>query len=1078
MPRLKIELKTNTNRSFLGHRVSANFRQTFPINEDNPIAITQEVKTILDDSGTFSLDFPDTSLLTASNPILLSINSPDGQLIKKVQVNTELIDSARPLVVEVDPKESLVVEKNTNPNFGKPDRIRCYIFDSSKNKVVENLRHFLVRHRLADVQECLLIPLLMSRFDSAKALRWREPLSRYLRDRSLIRGFSALQRIADKYVGSDMPEGSYAEEEIEYLQGYLTIKFSFKRPHDQEDGSYLEVAWLPIAKLLFLNTKEWHQNYLEGQKERDRIFTEELCPKIAEAIVNQLQFTAVLDDESEEILPIDPTLVSDFRNNQPLYVSLNLNDTLKPINRKSIKLIKIAAPIDLGIEKNDDSEEVDLTSLFAAGSKIVVNSGKIEYRTQHLTHNLFNRSQIRNDLAINDNVTIFTPLSRQEQRRPREEDKKYKNLLLKHLNDNLEYYHRAIWWSMDAQHRFMLLDGFVAPNSIGRSVASVVENRLVGIIGNCLVMPVARGYHLDPTFRQDTDEPINLLEHYQPTTPPAPSRFALPTKGVFAESVMGSCNSCEKKDESRFWRWEESPCPDQPTPIVSPSTDSRRSEPPNMQPKDFPSPIVAFQNVPPAPEPQGYGALLQLLSKPNLFKDITGLSENQRNALQALKSSLDSAQFFGSKAAELASKQQSTNNIDKTLQTIERARQAGLITDEEANVYTREAIKAMIGSQNKSIPSDTEESSLDSINKAVAELIAAGEGNKIITSDGRNELAFERVADNRKTAKLKKPKVTLDKIVLELNKLTGKSYSDYNDYFSHLKTVTFLGKEIQHIHSELAEKLKNAETKLREAGLSTSASHWGITSITGGRKKDGNKTKGSRHAWGLAIDINPQSCPYLMHEKNESKLDVQLAPVYHRIANFILGRDSIIPQQLLGGRAAFTNDIATVYDRLEEEHNAMKRYFALMQDTETQLQEYLAGEWQEKHPDSTMPNSEETREQMWQDYMTLGGSTPTGKTALPPVSKDNGKKLADRPFARHNPADGFLNIPKEIVLALTNAGLKWGAVDIPKEPTDLMHFDIRGATIDKKIKKARQNAKKNAKKEIIFEDESSGTLMA
>jgi hypothetical protein len=93
-------------------------------------------------------------------------------------------------------------------------------------------------------------------------------------------------------------------------------------------------------------------------------------------------------------------------------------------------------------------------------------------------------------------------LSRQELRRPREEDKEYANSLLKHLNDHLEHYHRAIWVSMDAQRRYMLLDGFIAPNSGGRSVASVVENRMVGIIGNCLVMPVARGFHLDPTFNQ------------------------------------------------------------------------------------------------------------------------------------------------------------------------------------------------------------------------------------------------------------------------------------------------------------------------------------------------------------------------------------------------------------------------------------------------------------------------------------------------------------------------------------------------------------------------------------------------
>ncbi len=65
--------------------------------------------------------------------------------------------------------------------------------------------------------------------------------------------------------------------------------------------------------------------------------------------------------------------------------------------------------------------------------------------------------------------------------------------LIEHLNANLEYYHHAIWWTMDPNRRFMLLDGYEAPNVGGRSVASVVDNSLIGIVGNSLVMPVALG---------------------------------------------------------------------------------------------------------------------------------------------------------------------------------------------------------------------------------------------------------------------------------------------------------------------------------------------------------------------------------------------------------------------------------------------------------------------------------------------------------------------------------------------------------------------------------------------------------
>lgn len=93
------------------------------------------------------------------------------------------------------------------------------------------------------------------------------------------------------------------------------------------------------------------------------------------------------------------------------------------------------------------------------------------------------------------------------------------------------------------------------------------------IVGNCLVMPVARGFHLDPTFVQDPDNPVDLLDRYQPTTPILHLRVAIPTKGVFAESAMSACNSCEKKDESRFCQWEESPCGDEP-PLYNQSAQS------------------------------------------------------------------------------------------------------------------------------------------------------------------------------------------------------------------------------------------------------------------------------------------------------------------------------------------------------------------------------------------------------------------------------------------------------------------------------------------------------------------------
>ena len=298
---------------------------------------------------------------------------------------------------------------------------------------------------------------------------------------------------------------------------------------------------------------------------------------------------------------------------------------------------------------------------------------------------------------------------------------------------------------MSKERRYMLLDGFEAPNSSGRSVASVVDNTLIGIVGNCLVMPVSRGIHLDPTFNQDKEHPIDLLEHYQPNTPIDPMRIALPTNGVYAEAVMGACNSCEEKEEERFWRWEESPIPNSPTAITPLNTESRRAEPPDLTAKDFPSPIINMQTAPATPDPTGLAAALSLLGTPNLFKDITGLEGTQANAIQALKSAFDTAQFFGGKAADLALQGKMARDVDKAMKTIKSAKDSGLITDKQAQDLAQGAIRGMIGggTQNPASPM-TKNDIADLANTAGANdasISVSRPGGETVTVDAKPETA-------------------------------------------------------------------------------------------------------------------------------------------------------------------------------------------------------------------------------------------------------------------------------------------------------------------------------------------------
>jgi murein DD-endopeptidase MepM/ murein hydrolase activator NlpD len=517
----------------------------------------------------------------------------------------------------------------------------------------EVLRHFEARTRLADVQECLFVPLKMSPFTPKKALRWRDLLFRCLRKRFLAPGFDALYRIEEEresatenyYDKIGLPRDRFAEEELEYIEGELYVEFQVQRPRNDPADEFLEANWALWAPLLG-DPREFYNRFLRAEQRRDDAFARHAGPRIAEAVFDEIRFHGVKNGPGivSRRLPVDATLLSDFRNRAKLNISLRMSGPMIPIKREDIDYVKIS--LDGASARSDI-----LRSLTNDQSvRIIVHAGSMRYRTRNLHEHLFQSTNIKNDLTLDgDDVRVFCPLSAKALRRPRQEDVDVSNDLLHHLNENLEYYHQCIWSRMDPQRRFMLLDGVVAPGrSQGRSVASVVENKLIGIVGNCLVMPVAPGFKLDPVL----DETVDLFEHYY-EDPRDPMHISLPTKGVFAEAVMGQCNSCEFKEEERFWRWEESPIPDNPTAINAITAPVPQVTQPNLTPKDFPQPIISLQNAPTLPDPQGFGALTSLLANPNLFRDITGLTENQKNALAALQASLKTAEQFGQGAQAL-----------------------------------------------------------------------------------------------------------------------------------------------------------------------------------------------------------------------------------------------------------------------------------------------------------------------------------------------------------------------------------------------------------------------------------------
>ena len=522
----------------------------------------------------------------------------------------------------------------------------------------EVLRHFQVSQELADVQEALYVPLLMSPFDNRKALRWRDILFAYLRRPELGPGFDAIERIVTNYQDADYPTGTYAEEPVLSVEGRLAIEVRLPTPGDP--GAI--AGALDSISHFFLGSD----------------------PTVA-AGGPQLQVDAVDAAGNPSRIPMEFTMVSEPADRTPLYVRMEQAGAWTGAPRRE-QIDRVHFTWDLS------------TSGFPDGTRILIRSGALRYRTAHLRNHL-----LFDDPAIDAGLTqteawVDCPLDDQEQRNLRHEDAMLARKLLAHLNEHLEYYHKAIWWSMDPDRRFMLLDGYIAPNSNGRSVASVVENRLIGFVGNSMVLPVGPGIHLDPSYTQDPEHPVDLLNRYAPLTPIPPMRISIPTRGVFAEAVLGECNSCEPMEETRFWRWDQAPTGDEPTPIQSPSSESRATPDPNLTAKDFPTPMIQIQNAPAEPDPTGLAAALKVIGTPNLFANITGLDQTQKNSLAAMQSALDAAKHFGDQAAALVQQQgMQKGGIDKSLQSINQAKKQNLIDDKQANDLSVSALKGLVG---------------------------------------------------------------------------------------------------------------------------------------------------------------------------------------------------------------------------------------------------------------------------------------------------------------------------------------------------------------------------------------------
>jgi hypothetical protein len=168
---------------------------------------------------------------------------------------------------------------------------------------------------------------------------------------------------------------------------------------------------------------------------------------------------------------------------------------------------------------------------------------------------------------------------------------RYRDLLkiertLQHVVRNTMTYSKAVWSSLTAEERVVMLEGYtIGLPDTGLDVDGIndasqhipllncVANKVLGFYGNSMILPFSIPAALatalaNAPVEDDEEDPAVLTTgavqdaltafHKSAFSPPT-SHFSLPTKGVLGEAVLGSCPSAERIDLTRFWNWQDSP---------------------------------------------------------------------------------------------------------------------------------------------------------------------------------------------------------------------------------------------------------------------------------------------------------------------------------------------------------------------------------------------------------------------------------------------------------------------------------------------------------------------------------------
>lgn len=513
----------------------------------------------------------------------------------------------------------------------------------------------------------------------------------------------------------------------------------FGNPTDQ-------AQWQAYAELLgYAQAWQLLQAFFAGNliAEWDAIYNRDLAPLLWDAIVESIAFLPIGAGSG---LALDVTSTQRYEGGDRR-MRVRVRGGAHPARDALASQLRLAAA------------STSARGLRGGLTVVTVQGVAMSYTTPHFTGSLFSGFP-GDDLLDDSGVVLPIPLTSNDLRNPRREDEYLQQELIDHLNAHLEHYNNVLWRGLDPNRRYMLLDGFAIETferdgspAGTRSLASVVDNELVTIAGNALVFPVADGYRVSralliegPGQADEADETAReraLLDRYRPLTPVEPYRLSTPTRGIYAEAVLGECDACETVKENSSQDWSRFGV-DEPTAIAPVTTPTPQRTDWKAVWAQLASPLVALQSGAVLPAPgAALAGLSDALTEAGAFRDVTGLAGNQDNVIRTYLSNQENAKAFAEMAKGLASQEHNTENSRSIMQTLDAARQSGAITDQDHRQLVRDHLGTIVdGGQRETREAEREASREPSLEQAGIQAAQRGQSVRASTraADGSEQV--------------------------------------------------------------------------------------------------------------------------------------------------------------------------------------------------------------------------------------------------------------------------------------------------------------------------------------------------